>query len=91
MLSVSYSSRFKRDLKAMQKRGKDMTRLYKVMLDLENEMPLDPKYMDHYLHGEHKGYKECHIEPDWLLIYLVNKKAGELYFARTGSHSDLFE
>ena len=61
-----------------------------IMLDLENEIPLQPKHRVHPLQGEYKGCLECHITPDWLLIYQTDKKAGDLYFVRTGTHSDLF-
>ena len=65
-----------------------MSRLYTVTKALENEEILDAKYKEHRLIGNYKGYLECHIEPDWLLIYKINGK--DLYLARTGTHSDLF-
>ena len=68
-----------------------MSNLTAVMLDLENEVPLQPKHKEHQLQGNYKGYLECHIEPDWLLIYKIDQQAGEIYFARTGTHADLFE
>jgi len=88
MRTVRYSSQFKKDVKLAAKRGYKMTRLYEVMKALENEEVLDAKYKEHSLVGNYKGYLECHIEPDWLLIYKIDGR--DLYFARTGTHSDLF-
>ena len=90
MLSVNYSGRFKKDLKLMEKRGLNMRKIFDIMVDLQNEIPLHPKYKEHPLQGNYKGFLECHIEPDWLLIYRIDEQAKELYFARTGTHSDLF-
>ena len=72
----------------MAKHGYKMTRLYEVMKTLENEEVLEAKYKEHPLIGNYKEYLECHIESDWLLIYKIDGK--DLYFARTGTHSDLF-
>lgn len=91
MLTVDYSGKFKRELKLMEKRGLDMRKIYEVMVNLQNEVPLSPNYKEHQLRGNYKGFIECHIEPDWLLIYQINQEAAELYFARTGTHVDLFE
>lgn len=91
MLTVDYSGKFKKDLKIMEKRGLDMRKIFAVMVDLENEVPLQPKHRPHQLQGNYKGYLECHVEPDWLLIYHIDHEARELYFARTGTHADLFE
>ena len=57
---------------------------------LANEQPLPEKYKDHALTGDWKGFRECHIQPDWLLIYEINNNELILYLTRTGSHSDLF-
>jgi len=89
MRTVRYSRQFKKDVKLAAKRGYKMARLYKVMKALENEEALDAKYKEHFLVGNYKGYLECHIEPDWLLIYKIDGQ--DLYFARTGTHSDLFD
>jgi len=88
MRTVRYASQFKKDVKLIVKRGYKIDRLYEVMKALENEDILDAKYKEHPLIGNYKSYLECHIEPDWLLIYKIDGKY--LYFARTGSHSDLF-
>ncbi len=89
MRRVSYTNQFKKDVKLASKRGYNMNSLYTVMKSLENEIVLDAKYKEHLLIGNYKGYLECHIEPDWLLIYKINGK--DLYFVRTGTHSDLFK
>jgi len=88
MRKVNYTNQFKKDVKLISKRGYNMNRLYKVMKALENEEVLDAKYKEHRLIGNYNGYLECHIEPDWLLIYKINGQ--DLYFTRTGTHSDLF-
>lgn len=93
MLTPNYASRFKKDLKLAEKRGLDMREIYKIMIKLEKEEPLPPKNKEHLLQGDYAGFTECHIEPDWLLVYKIdkeNKDVGEIYFARTGTHSDLF-
>ncbi|MCU7937277.1 MAG: type II toxin-antitoxin system YafQ family toxin [Candidatus Thiodiazotropha sp. (ex Dulcina madagascariensis)] len=88
MLSPVRSSQFKRDVKRPQKRGKDMTNL-KVLLELLIEQGTIPGfYQDHPLRGNWNGYRDAHIEPDWLLLYRVEGE--ELHLACTGSHSDLF-
>ncbi len=89
MRTARYSSQFKKDVKLAIKRGYKMHLLYEVMKALENEEVLDAKYKEHPLIGDYKGYLECHIEPDWLLIYKI--EGDDLYFARTGTHSDLFK
>lgn len=88
MRRVNYTNQFKKDFKLVSKRGYDMSRLCTVMKALENEEVLDPIYKEHRLIGNYKGFLECHIEPDWLLIYKINNQ--DLFFARTGTHSDLF-
>ncbi len=81
-------ARFRRDMKLAQKRGKDMAKLREVILMLVEGEPLPPRYKDHALSGEWGHYRDCHIEPDWLLIYKVDGE--DLYLVRTGTHSDLF-
>lgn len=83
------SSRFKRDVKRAGKRGKDLTKLRLLLASLIRREPLPASRRDHPLHGSWKGYREVHVEPDWLLIYRV--EGAELRLARTGSHADLFE
>ncbi len=85
------TSRFKRDVKRLQKAGKDMSLLEEVIDQLANDIPLDRKHLDHELQGNMKGFRECHILPDWLLIYVKDKNALILGLTRTGSHSDLFK
>jgi mRNA interferase YafQ len=67
-----------------------MEKLVDVMSDLENAVPLQEKYKEHPLQGEYSGSLECHLESDWLLIYELDDEIKEVYFARTGTHSDLF-
>jgi len=90
MLIPNFHGSFGRDRKLMKKRNKDVNKLTEIMTMLINEQPLLPKHDDHPLHGEFKGWRECHIEPDWLLIYRIDKKNRRIIFYRTGSHSDLF-
>ena len=90
MLTIRYSARFKKDYKTIKKRGYD-TRLLEEVLDiLSIEQLLPPKYKDHALHGDYIGHRECHITPDWLLIYKVKNNELILELTRTGTHSDLF-
>lgn len=88
MLPVVRSGRFKRDVKRMQKRGKDMAKLKAVLMLLLEDKPLPAQLKDHPLRGDWDGFRDLHIEPDWLLLYRVSD--GELQLARTGSHADLF-
>jgi len=88
MLIPRRSSQFKRDFKLAIKRGHNISKIEKIMGLLIEGSSLDPKHKDHALSGDYKGHRECHIEPDWLLIYVVTDK--EIFFVRTGSHSDLF-
>jgi mRNA interferase YafQ len=88
MRTIRRTSQFKRDVKQMQGRGKDLGRLKEVLESLVKGEKLSQKYRDHVLVGQYKGTRECHIEPDWLLIYELTES--EVVFIRTGSHSDLF-
>ncbi len=81
---------FKKDLKLVKKRGYDLSLLTSVVDTLAMGQPLDEKYKDHNLVGNYKGCRECHITPDWLLIYEVSDNELILYLTRTGTHSDLF-
>ena len=74
----------------MKKRNKDMDKLTEVMTLLMNEQPLLPRHENHPLHGDYKGWWGCHIEPDWVLIYRIDKEQRKVVFYRTGSHSDLY-
>lgn len=89
MLNVRYSARFKKDFKTCVKRGYKMTLLQQAINTLRIPAPLPVKNKDHNLSGNYSGYKECHIEPDWLLIY--KQTDDELRLDRTGTHSDLFK
>ena len=89
MLKISYRNQFKKELKHQEKRGKDLKKFLEVARKLTHEEPLDPKQKNHRLIGNFKGRWECHIEPDWLIIYL--KTDEEIIFERTGTHSDLFK
>ncbi len=75
-------------MKLAERRGKDMTKLREVLRLLAEGSPLPPPYRDHSLGGDWKSYRECHLEPDWLLIYKID--SDNLLLARTGTHSDLF-
>ena len=88
MLSVVRSSQFKRDVKRAKARGKDLTKLRLLLESLIKQAPLSVRSRDPPLRGIWKGYREAHIEPDWLLIYRT--KGSELHLVRTGTHSDLF-
>lgn len=74
----------------MKKRGLDLTLLDEVVLKLANGVELDKKYRDHELLGSFKGFRECHIKPDWLLIYLLKEEVLVLTLVDTGTHSELF-
>jgi mRNA interferase YafQ len=90
MLTIKYQAAFKKDYKRIVKRGYDMRLLEKVIELLANQKPLPEKNRDHQLSGDYAGCRECHITPDWLLIYEVVDEELILYLTRTGSHSDLF-
>lgn len=90
MRTVFHSGGFRKDLRLMHRRGKDLTRLQAVLDCLAEGRPPPPKMRDHPLKGEFAGCRECHIEPDWLLIYRWEKPGGVLRLERTGTHSDLF-
>ena len=88
MREVVRSTAFRKDVKRAEKRGRDMGKLKAVIVLLIEDAPLEPRYRDHPLKGEWLGYRDLHIEPDWLLLYWVTE--AELRLARTGTHSDLF-
>ena len=90
MLKVEYSARMKHDVKLMKKRGKDLCKLTELLVLLASGNPLPAYYHDHALSGQWKGTRECHIEPDWLLMYVVHKDVLVLTATATGSHADLF-
>ena len=88
MKAIRRTSQFKRDVKRTQRQGKDLEKLKGVIVSLAKGQRLAQKYRDHVLVGQYKGTRECHIEPDWLLIY--ESAESEIVLIRTGSHSDLF-
>ena len=89
MLQILRTTQFKRDVSQAQRRNKDIDRLKRVIVLLAEARPLPARCRDHQLRGAYRDCRECHIEPDWLLVYRVD--ASMLQLVRTGSHSDLFE
>lgn len=87
-LRIRRTSRFKKDVRQMLKRGKDLDKLVFVIQELSAERKLPARYRDHQLKGQHTDKRDCHIEPDWILLYAV--EGSELVLYRTGTHSDLF-
>lgn len=90
MLDLVMTTQFRKDLKRINKRGKDLSLLKDVLQTLREEQALEEKYSDHALTGNYIGFRECHIQPDWLLVYAISKEELILTASRTGSHSDLF-
>lgn len=90
MYKIRPTSRFQKDLKRLRKRGYDMDLLTGVLKQLAAGQALAPSYRDHPLVGDYSGSRECHITPDWLLIYEIDGGELFLYLTRTGTHSDLF-
>ena len=88
MKQLSQTNQFSKDVKRMAKRGKDVEKLKTVVTHLARGEELDPRHRDHPLMGEWKGSRDCHIEPDWLLLYTSDDSS--LRLERTGTHSDLF-
>ena len=89
MRTPGYTIQFERNLRLQQRRGKDIAKLKQVLTALIHEEPLAERHHDHPLRGNFRNRRECHVEPDWLLIYKLNDD--EIIFERTGTHSDLFE
>ena len=90
MLEINMKRSFKKDFKRMLKRGYNQEYLKDILSLLVNQAALPEKYKDHKLSGNYASYRECHIEPDWLLIYKIYDDKLILVLTRTGSHSDLF-
>ena len=90
MLTIVRSNRFLKDLRLAKKRRLDLSSLEEVVNKLANQEKLDEKYHDHPLSGDYSDFRECHIKPDWLLVYSIDDEELELFLFRTGSHSDLF-
>ena len=89
MYEIRPTKRFQRDVKRIQKRGYDMSLLSDILKKLANGEPLPPKNRDHQLTGDFNGCRECHITPDWLLVYETVEEELILYLTRTGTHSAL--
>lgn len=90
MLKIVLSSKFQKDLHLAKKRGFDLSLLEEVVNKLANQEKLEPKYRDHQLGGKFSDFRECHIKPDWLLIYSIDDQELELFLFRNGTHADLF-
>ena len=88
---IKFTSRFKKDLKQAKKQGKDIEKLFDIIERIAKDETLDERYRDHSLTGNYKETRECHIEPDFLLIYEKIEEVLVLSLVRTGSHSDLFK
>ncbi|MBO4716663.1 MAG: type II toxin-antitoxin system YafQ family toxin [Spirochaetales bacterium] len=89
-LRVQWTSKFKKDYKLCESRGLDMNLIDKVIRTLAETGTLPKEYKDHKLTGQWEGFRECHIRPDWLLVYAIQNQVLTLTLVRTGSHSDLF-
>lgn len=90
MLTIKFHSSFKKDYKRVIKRGYNVKLMEDVINKLVKQEQLPEKNRDHALSGDYMGFRECHITPDWLLIYEINNKELILFLTRTGTHSDLF-
>jgi mRNA interferase YafQ len=88
--TISRTSQFKKDVKRAEKRGWDMLKLKAVLERLIDGEPLTAEFKDHPLRGNFAGSRDCHIGPDWVLIYTLSEKDAHVCFERTGTHSDLF-
>ena len=88
MRNLVRATQFRRDVKLAEKRGKEMAKLREVILLLADGKPLPARYRDHPLGGEWSHYRDCHIEPDWLLVYKID--GNDVHLVRTGTHADLF-
>ena len=88
-MNIHYTTQFKKDYKRIKKQNKDLSKLRTVIEKLADGQLLEPEYHDHQLYGNWKGHRDCHIGPDWILIYRI--KVDDLFLERTGSHSELFK
>lgn len=91
MYQVKFTTTFKKSYKLMKKRGLDLSLLDTIVDKLRQGIPLEEKYRDHALTGNFEGFRECHIKPDWLLVYLIEDDILTLTLVDTGSHSDIFK
>lgn len=90
MYTITTTNKFDRDLKKCAKQGKDISLLKRITYKLKDGKALPQRSRDHLLKGNWQGFRECHIQPDWLLIYLIEESKKEIVLTRTGSHSELF-
>ena len=90
MYSVRMTSKYVKSYKKMRKRGMDMSLLDEVVDSLRRGVALESRYRDHALDGNLKGFRECHVKPDWLLIYAIDKDVLVLALSDTGTHADIF-
>ena len=90
VFDIVLSNQFKKDLKLIVKRGYKLEKLNKVVDKLASNIKLEDKHRDHSLTGNYTGFRECHVEPDWLLVYRIGGNELILFLSRTGTHSDLF-
>lgn len=88
--TIRPTAKFQKDLKRIQKRGYDISLLTAIIKKLANGEQLPEKNRDHSLSGDYSGYRECHVTPDWILVYEIDQGELILYLTRTGTHSDLF-
>ena len=88
-MNIHYTTQFKKDYKRLKKQKKNLGKLRVVVENLSASIKLDPKYRDHRLLGNWSGHSDCHIEPDWILIYRITPD--DLFLERTGSHSEVFK
>ena len=88
---IIYEKSFRRQYKLLEKRGYEISLLDDIILKLANGKTLPPKHHDHPLRGDRRGYRDCHIKDDWVLIYKIDKGILTLILSETGTHSDLFE
>lgn len=88
--SIERTNQFKKDFKLAEKQGLDLNLLKEIIIKLANGEKLPDKHRDHELQGNYKGYRECHIEADWLLVYKISEDVLILSLVRTGTHSRLF-
>ncbi|MCD7809732.1 MAG: type II toxin-antitoxin system YafQ family toxin [Erysipelotrichaceae bacterium] len=87
---IKFTTQFKKDMKLAKKQHKNLDELFSVIDKLANDIPLEAKYRDHNLTGNYVSYRECHIEPAWLLVYKKEAEVLVLLLYRVGSHSELF-
>jgi len=88
--TIKFTSQFKKDVRLAKKQNKDLDKLFEIVNTLANGHALETKYRDHELSGSYKGVRECHVEPDWLLVYEIRNDVLVLMLYRLGSHAELF-